>query len=92
VLAIAAALGWERAWRAAAIRQQRVWRTLLAALLLGLGADAGWRWWQLHPYQYVAYNHGVGGSAGAQDRYELDYWSDGLREAAAGLNRGDGCI
>jgi hypothetical protein len=81
------ALAWEQVWQAAVASRQRLWRALLPLLLLGLAADAGLRWWQLHPYQYVAYNHLAGGSAGAQDHYELDYWSDGLREAAAGLNR-----
>jgi hypothetical protein len=85
-LAIAAALAWEQAWRAAAVSRQRLWRALLPLLLLVLAADAGLRWWQLHPYQYVAYNHLPGGTAAAQDRYELDYWSDGLREAAASMN------
>jgi hypothetical protein len=55
-----------------------------AALLLAL--PAAWRLAALHPYEYVAYNVIAGGARGAQDRYEMDYWSDGLREAAGLLN------
>jgi 4-amino-4-deoxy-L-arabinose transferase-like glycosyltransferase len=34
----------------------------------------------LHPYQYVYYNHLVGGVSGAWDRYELDYWGASYKE------------
>ena len=37
---------------------------------------------RLHPYQYVYYNAFVGGTRGAEGRYELDYWSTSYREAA----------
>ncbi|MEK7476021.1 MAG: hypothetical protein AAB152_10385 [Candidatus Coatesbacteria bacterium] len=39
----------------------------------------------LHPYEHVAYNQFAGGLAGAQGRYELDYWGSPYREAALGL-------
>lgn len=38
---------------------------------------------RLAPYHYVNYNRLSGGFAGAPDRWETDYWSDGVREAAA---------
>lgn len=38
---------------------------------------------RLAPYHYVNYNRLAGGFAGAPDRWETDYWSDGVREAAA---------
>ncbi len=41
---------------------------------------------KLYPYQYVYYNSFVGGTAGVQDRFELDYWRTSLREAALRLN------
>lgn len=41
---------------------------------------------KLYPYQYVYYNSFVGGTAGVQDRFELDYWRTSLREAAMHLN------
>lgn len=37
---------------------------------------------RLAPYHYMNYNRLAGGFAGAHDRWETDYWSDGVREAA----------
>lgn len=39
----------------------------------------------LHPYQSVDYNPLVGGPAGAQDRYVMDYWANSVPEAVRGL-------
>jgi len=36
----------------------------------------------LHPYEYIAYNHLIGGIAGAQNRFELDYWGTSLAETS----------
>lgn len=55
---------------------------LAAGLLDPLAALA-----RLHPYEYVAYNRLVGGAPGAAGRWEMDYWSDGVREAAGMLER-----
>jgi len=41
---------------------------------------------KLYPYEYIYYNSLVGGTAGAQDRYELDYFRISLREVALELN------
>lgn len=41
---------------------------------------------KLYPYEYVYYNSLIGGPAGAQNRYELDYWRISLRETAVALN------
>jgi 4-amino-4-deoxy-L-arabinose transferase-like glycosyltransferase len=41
---------------------------------------------KLYPYEYVYYNSLVGGVAGVQNRFELDYWRISLREAALELN------
>jgi hypothetical protein len=43
---------------------------------------------ELHPYEYVGYNQLVGGLKGATGRFEGDYWSDSLREAALDLRYG----
>jgi len=58
----------------------RVWLIALAALpgLIGIV--------RLHPYEYIYYNNFIGGEAGAQRRFELDYWGTSYREAANWLN------
>lgn len=40
---------------------------------------------QLHPYEYVYYNHFAGPSALIDQKWEGDYWSSSLREAAKTL-------
>ena len=62
-------------------------KPLLLLVLLAAGADNLLLLARLHPYEYVAYNHLVGGPRGAYERYEGDYWSDSLREASLMLNR-----
>ncbi len=42
---------------------------------------------QLHPYEYVYYNAIVGGTGGAYQRYEMDYWCTSLREATNDVNQ-----
>ncbi len=42
---------------------------------------------RLHPYEYVYYNHFVGGIKGAQGLFELDYWSTSQRELYAALKQ-----
>jgi hypothetical protein len=41
----------------------------------------------LHPHQYVYYNLLIGGVRGADNRYELDYWSNFTQEAIDQLAR-----
>ncbi len=41
---------------------------------------------RLHPYEYIYYNQLVGGTGGAQGKYEMDYWGTSYREAALWLN------
>jgi hypothetical protein len=84
-LAVLAGIGLD-----GALRQVRQWRVVSAftvALLLAVAGENLLVMVRLHPYEYVAYNHLTGGWAGAQDRYEGDYWNDSLREAAQLLNR-----
>ncbi len=40
---------------------------------------------RLHPYQYAQFNRLAGGLRGADDRYMIDYWGLGLKEAAETL-------
>ncbi|HEX2998329.1 MAG TPA: hypothetical protein VHP14_26120 [Anaerolineales bacterium] len=62
----------------------RSWmRVLLIAILALPGIYASIK---LYPYEYVYYNSLIGGPAGAQNRYELDYWRISLRETAVKLN------
>jgi hypothetical protein len=65
-------------------RLVKSWARLLLLIILilpGLYSTV-----RLYPYEYVYYNALVGGTAGARDRYELDYWRTAMREAALGLN------
>jgi hypothetical protein len=41
----------------------------------------------LHPHYYVYYNRFVGGTAGANGRYEMDYWGNSYAEAVRMLAR-----
>jgi hypothetical protein len=41
---------------------------------------------RLHPYEYMFYNPLVGGLAGAERRYEMDYWVNVMPEAVRALH------
>ena len=83
-LAAFAALGLDRCFARLAAHR---WVTAVhATILIALAADAAAQLVRLHPYEYVAYNRLSGGVAAAWGRWELDYWSDGLRDAARQLN------
>jgi len=83
-LAVLAALGLDGLL--SRIRTRRISMLLVTTALLATGLDNLLLLVRLHPYQYVAYNHLIGGTAGAYERYELDYWSDAARESALLLN------
>jgi hypothetical protein len=57
-----------------------------AVLLVVLAVDAAALLVRLHPYEYVAYNRISGGLPAAYGHWELDYWNEGMREAAHRLN------
>ena len=40
---------------------------------------------RIHPYQYALFNHVAGGVRGASDRYMIDYWGLGFKEASETL-------
>lgn len=41
---------------------------------------------RLHPYEYLYFNPLVGGLKGAAQRYDTDYWVNGMREMVADLD------
>lgn len=84
---VLAALGLQGGWRALR-RRSRVAGAGFALATLGLFLFNASVLWRLHPYEYVAYNELVGGTAGAWGRFEGDYWSSSLREAALALRHG----
>ncbi len=61
----------------------------LSGLVWGLTAlGIFWQAWtmvQLHPHQYVYFNSLTGGPAGAEGRYEVEYWGTSLRETTLRL-------
>jgi hypothetical protein len=61
--------------------------------ILGACAVAGYDMLRLHPYEYVYFNHLVGGLPGAADRFETEYWgasyTEGLDWLAAQLDPND---
>jgi hypothetical protein len=59
----------------------RLFELALAALLV----IQVWIMAQLHPNEYIYFNLLAGGVRGAEGRYEMDYWSNSLREAALEL-------
>ncbi|MET0291639.1 MAG: hypothetical protein ABW136_04685, partial [Steroidobacteraceae bacterium] len=83
-LAVFAALGLDRYFARLVDYPRLQWAH--AALLVVLAADATALLVRLHPYQYVAFNRISGGLPAAYGRWELDYWSDGLRAASRKLN------
>jgi hypothetical protein len=84
-LAIVAAWGLDRLWRAAE-RRHLALGMAMAGVFLGAMAVQGVRMADLHPNEYVSYNALVGGVQGAKGRFELDYWGNSLAEAAEMLN------
>lgn len=83
-LAVLAALALDRLQTR--LRPWKAWGVAHAALMALMVLDASAQLVQLHPYEYVAYNRLTGRVSGAYGRWELDYWNDGLREAAHALN------
>jgi hypothetical protein len=58
----------------------------LAVVIFGLGlVQIAVRVAPLHPYEYLFFNQWVGGLAGADGRYETDYWAKSMREAVVWL-------
>lgn len=79
-LFVFAGIGFE--WVSSLVNKM-FFRTTLAivALLPGIYGIA-----LLHPVQYIYYNMFIGGAAGAENNFELDYWLTSYREAASYIN------
>jgi hypothetical protein len=58
------------------------WRWGVAVVFLIVLATIGRGMARLHPYEYVYANALVGGLAGIDSRYEIDYWAKSHKEAA----------
>ncbi|MBF0335115.1 MAG: glycosyltransferase family 39 protein [Alphaproteobacteria bacterium] len=80
-LAALGALGFEHVWRLVEQGGRRRGAILAAALGVTAAGHVGMLI-ALHPNQYVYYNPLIGGLAGADRRWEMDYWSNSLREAS----------
>ncbi|CAG0965638.1 hypothetical protein MTYP_00975 [Methylophilaceae bacterium] len=89
-LAVIAAIGLSKAWEAlrAYPKSRLAGGAVSAALLL----NTLFIFMELHPYQYVYYNHLAGNIKEAEKEWEGDYWSSSIREAALMLDKkiGDG--
>ncbi|WP_245593465.1 glycosyltransferase family 39 protein [Azospirillum halopraeferens] len=83
-LVVLAAIGIDGLWRLAE-RGGRTAARGFAALLVAAGVHGTWQLASLHPNEYVYYNTLVGGPAGADGRYELDYWGNSILEAVRRL-------
>lgn len=84
ILAVTAALSAASFWEA---RDLGKWKkAALAAVLLNMGVVAC-HIVLLHPYEYVYFNEFTGGLAGAQGRYETDYWGASLKEGVEWLGK-----
>jgi hypothetical protein len=71
---------WSRAWQ-----RGRAWAAAVPALLLCIGVSQAAIMVALHPDQSIYYNSIAGGLKGAEDNFEMDYWSNSIREAALKL-------
>jgi len=83
-LVILSAIGLDKTLTFAAARRNSYAIIVGTFLTLGVGLQVA-RMVQLHPYEHVGYNALIGGIAGAETRYELDYWGTSLGEASRGL-------
>lgn len=79
---VAAALALDRLMRAGAAG-----RGLAVALLTATVLNQMQLLVRSHPYQYVVYNAFVGGTKGADGRFELDYWGIAFREIVEEMDR-----
>jgi hypothetical protein len=85
-MAVLAAIGFDRLWAAVADNRSRLRARLLALPFTAAVVAQFWIMAVLHPYEYIYYNRLIGGVAGAEWHYELDYWGAALHQAAAELN------
>ncbi len=84
-LVVLAALGIDRLWRRLEEGFPRLGTRVMALCLVCAGVMQGWLMGRLHPNEYIYYNALVGGVAGAEGQWELDYWSNSMHEAVVAL-------
>jgi hypothetical protein len=80
-LCVLAAAGIVRLLAAARKSGGRPAIAIAAILFAAISVKDVWTMAVLHPHQYIYYNLLAGGVRGADRRYELDYWSNFMREA-----------
>ena len=68
-----------------AARLRRPGRVVVGVALAAASLDLALTMHRLHPHEYVYFNRLVGGLAGAQGRYDTDYYGNSFKEAFAGL-------
>ncbi len=78
-LVVLSALGWQRLVQVS--KQNSIRLALFGVLFLNIGYIGFWMI-KNHPNQYVYFNEVVGGTNGAYTRYETDYYSNSLKQAA----------
>lgn len=83
-LAVFAAIGLDAAWRLAERGGPRPAQAVTAAAL-AVGVVNTWHLSTMHPNEYVYFNSLVGGTRGAEGRFELDYWGNSVLEAVKQL-------
>jgi glycosyltransferase involved in cell wall biosynthesis len=79
-VAVLAAVGLDRLWTLATGRSRQRGRAFGLALATVMTVQC-WVMATLHPDEYIYYNALVGGVAGANGRFVLDYWGNSLAEA-----------
>jgi hypothetical protein len=72
-MAVLAGIGFDRLWAAVADNRSRLRGRLLALPFTAAVVAQFWIMAVLHPYEYIYYNRLIGGVAGAEWHYELDY-------------------
>lgn len=86
LLGILAAIGLVHGLHWVALRHRAV--AMVGTALLGIGvARQAWIAADLHPNQYVYYNALIGDLAGADGKFELDYWGSSLAEASRAVSK-----
>jgi len=79
-LTVLAALALDRTWNWVTRAWPR-YRWGFSAPLVATVVFQIWSMAELHPNEYIFYNQLIGGVAGAQGRFELDYWGTSMAEA-----------
>jgi len=85
-LAVLMGVAAELLWQQLRQRSRALHTTIVIAAAIALASEVV-EMARLHPYEYVSYNGVVGGVAGAELRFELDYWSTSQKELYATLKQ-----